>query len=108
MEEHKTDAKYAELISKATHKYFCVRGERMMFYFHRLKMLDAAPTEILSAIHLWDDIVGWEQSLMGISQYRQDGKINNHMLPFLLKVRICGHLIIAWIRIYVSEKYSFT
>lgn len=79
LEEHKTDAKYAELISKATHKYFCVRGERMMFYFHRLKMLDAAPTEILSAIHLWDDIVGWEQSLMGISQYRQDGKINNHM-----------------------------
>ena len=47
LEEHKTDAKYAELISKATHKYCCVRGERMMFYFHRLKMLDAAPTEIL-------------------------------------------------------------
>ena len=80
LKEHKTDAKYAELINKATHKYFCVRGERMMFYFHRLKMQDAAPTEILSAIHLWDDIVGWEQSLMGISQYRQEGKINNHML----------------------------
>lgn len=80
LKEHKTDAKYAELINKATHKYFCVRGERMMFYFHRLKMQDAAPTDILSAIHLWDDIVGNEQSLMGISQYRQEGKINNHMM----------------------------
>lgn len=79
LKEHKTDEKYAELISKATHKYFCVRGEKMIFYFHRLKMLDAAPTEISSAIHLWDDIVGWEQSLMGISQYREEGKINNHM-----------------------------
>lgn len=80
LKEHKTDEKYAELISKATHKYFCVRGERMMFYFHRLKMLDATPNEILSAIHLWDDIVGWEQSLMGIAQYREEGKINNHLL----------------------------
>lgn len=80
LKEHKTDEKYAELISKATHKYFCVRGERMMLYFHRLKMLDASPNEILSAIHLWDDIVGWEQSLMGISQYREEGRINNHML----------------------------
>lgn len=80
LKEHKTDAKYAELIGKATHKYFCVRGERMTFYFHRLKMLDAAPDQILSAINLWDDIVGWEQSLMGISSLREEGKINNHML----------------------------
>lgn len=79
LKEHKTDAKYAELLSKATHKYFCVRGERMMFYFHRLKMLDAAPTEILSAIHLWDDILKWEQEMSGVEKYRQDGYYNNHM-----------------------------
>lgn len=79
LEEHKTDAKYVELINKATHKYFCVRGKRMMLYFHRLKMQDAAPNEILSAINLWDDIVGWEQSLMGISSLLEEGKINNHM-----------------------------
>lgn len=79
LKEHKTDAKYAELISKATHKYFCVRGERIMFYFHRLKMLDAAPTEILSAIHLWDDFIRWEQEMSGIEAFRQAGKYNNHM-----------------------------
>lgn len=79
LKEHKTDAKYAELLSKATHKYFCVRGERMMFYFHRLKMLDAAPAEILSAIHLWDDILKWEQEMSGVDKYRQEGYYNNHM-----------------------------
>ncbi|WP_195531891.1 M60 family metallopeptidase [Bacteroides finegoldii] len=79
LKEHKTDAKYAELLSKATHKYFCVRGERMMFYFHRLKMLDAAPTEILSAIHLWDNILKWEQEMSGVEKYRQEGSYNNHM-----------------------------
>ncbi len=80
LEEHKTDAKYAELISKATHKYFCVRGERMMFYFHRLKMFDAAPTEILSAIHLWDDIVGLGTIVNGnLSIQTGRKKINNHM-----------------------------
>lgn len=79
LKEHKTDAKYAELISKATHKYFCVRGERIMFYFHRLKMMDAAPTEILSAINLWDDFIRWEQEMCGIEGYRKAGKYNNHM-----------------------------
>lgn len=38
LKEHKTDEKYAELLKKATHKYFCVRGERIMFYFHTAKM----------------------------------------------------------------------
>lgn len=79
LKEHKTDAKYAELLSKATHKYFCVRGERIMFYFHRLKMMDAAPNEILSAIHLWDDFIRWEQEMCGIEIYRKAGKYNNHM-----------------------------
>lgn len=79
LKEHKTDAKYAELLNKATHKYFCVRGERMIFYFHRLKMMDAAPTEILSAIHLWDDLLKWEQQMCGIEEYRQNGYYNNHV-----------------------------
>ncbi len=74
-----TDEKYAELLGKATYKYFCVRGERMIFYFHRLKMLEAAPKEILSAINLWDDILKWEQEMCGVEQYRQQGLYNNHM-----------------------------
>ncbi len=78
LKEHQTDAKYAELLSKATYKYFCVRGEKIMFYFHTEKMREYVRTEILSAIHLWDNIIGWEQELMGIEDVRPQ-KVNNHM-----------------------------
>lgn len=78
LEEHKTDEKYHELLSKATHKYFCVRGERIMFYFHRDKLKEYVPDHILSAIHLWDSIIGWQQELMGIDDVRPS-KFNNHM-----------------------------
>lgn len=74
LKEHKTDEKYAQLLSKATHKYFCVKGERIMFYFHRMKL---TPT-ILSAINLWDDIIGWQQELMGIEDVRPS-QFNNHI-----------------------------
>lgn len=75
---HKTDEKYAELLKKATHKYFCVRGERIMFYFHTAKMQEFVPNQILSAINLWDDIIGWEQELMGIEDVRPS-QVNNHI-----------------------------
>lgn len=52
LKEHKTDEKYAELLKKSTHKYFCIRGEKIMFYFHRNKLLEYVPNNILSAIHL--------------------------------------------------------
>ncbi len=74
LKEHKTDERYAELLRKATHKYFCVRGERLMFYFHRNKM----PNQILSAINLWDDIIKWEQELCGIEKY-MGKQFNNHV-----------------------------
>jgi len=35
-------------------------------------------TEILSAIHLWDNIVEWEQSLMGIDKMHAN-QFNNHL-----------------------------
>lgn len=78
LKEHKTDEKYAELLKKATHKYFCVRGERIMFYFHTSKMQEFVPNQILSAINLWDDIIGWEQELMGIEDVRPS-QVNNHL-----------------------------
>ena len=78
LKEHKTDEKYAELLKKATHKYFCVRGERIMFYFHTSKMQEFVPNQILSAINLWDDIIGWEQELMGIEDVRPS-QVNNHI-----------------------------
>lgn len=78
LKQHKTDAKYAELLKKATYKYFCVRGEKIMFYFHLEKMREVVQNEILSAIHLWDNIVGWQQELMGIEDVRPT-QVNNHI-----------------------------
>ncbi|WP_042368426.1 M60 family metallopeptidase [Bacteroides neonati] len=78
LKEHRTDSKYAELLRKATHKYFCVKGEKIIFYFHRDKMLSHLPDNILSAINLWDDIIGWQQELMGITDVRPS-QVNNHI-----------------------------
>lgn len=78
LKEHKTDEKYAELLSNASYKYFCVRGDRIIFYFHRTKLLEFVPKNILSAIELWDNIVGWQQELMGIDDVRPS-HVNNHM-----------------------------
>lgn len=78
LEEHRTDMKYAELLSKATDKYFGIRGEKIIFYFHRESLLSATKNEILSAINLWDDIIGWQQELMGIEDVRPS-LVNNHI-----------------------------
>lgn len=78
LKKHQTNEKYQELIGKATYKYFCVRGERIMFYFHREQMKQAVPSDILSAINLWDDIIGWQQELMGIEDVRPS-QVNNHL-----------------------------
>lgn len=78
LEEHKTDLKYAELISKASDKYFGIRGDKITFYFHRESLLGSTKNEILSAIHLWDDIIGWQQELMGIEDIRPN-LFNNHV-----------------------------
>ena len=53
LKKHQMNAKYKELIAQSSYKYFCVRGERMMFYFHRDKLQEAVPEDILSAIGLW-------------------------------------------------------
>ena len=76
--QHKTNDKYKELIDKSAYKYFCVRGDKIIFYFHRDKMKQAVPHDILSAIRLWDDIVGWQQELMGIEDVRPS-QVNNHL-----------------------------
>lgn len=78
LKQHKTDEVYKEILSKASHKYFCVKGEKIMFYFHRSKMLEFVPNNILSAINLWDDIIRWEQELMGIEDVCPK-QFNNHI-----------------------------
>ena len=78
LKKHQTNAKYTELIGQSAYKYFCVRGERMIFYFHRDKLKEAVPQDILSAITLWDDIVGWQHELMGIEDVFPS-QMNNHL-----------------------------
>lgn len=78
LKEHKTDLKYAELLSKATDKYFGVRGDKIIFYFHREKLQEVVKNGILSAIQLWDDIIGWQQEMMGIEDVRPS-LVNNHI-----------------------------
>lgn len=78
LQEHRTDEKYRELLSKADYKYFGVRGDRILFYFHTTKLREVVPDGILSAIHLWDNIIGWQQELMGIEDVRPS-RVNNHL-----------------------------
>lgn len=78
LKTHKTNDKYQALIGQSDYKYFCVRGERIIFYFHRDKMKAAVPVDILSAINLWDDIVGWQHELMGIEDV-YPSQMNNHL-----------------------------
>ncbi|MDO5571348.1 MAG: M60 family metallopeptidase [Bacteroidales bacterium] len=78
LKEHKTDAVYADLLSKSTYKYFEVIGDRIMFKFHRAQLNQFVKTEILSAINLWDNIISWQQELMGIDDVRPS-QFNNHL-----------------------------
>ena len=78
LEKHQTNEKYKEFIEQSTYKYFCVRGERMMFYFHRDKLKAAVPEDINSAIGLWDDIMKWQHELMGFDDI-YPSQMNNHM-----------------------------
>ncbi len=77
LERHKTDEKYAELLSKCTYKYFVVKGKRMIFNFHVSQLLKDARTNILSGIEAWDNILGWQLELMGLDNVSY---FNNHMM----------------------------
>lgn len=76
LKEHKTDEMYKKIVAKATHKYFVVKGERMMFMFHRNSL---ACSSMVSAIQTWDQFVKWQQDFMGIDDVRPS-KWNNHLM----------------------------
>lgn len=76
--EHKTDEKYAELLSKATNKYFCVRGEKLMFYFHTDKLREVVKTKILPSLNFYTDFIEWEEELLGWGDI-QPKQMNNHI-----------------------------
>ncbi len=77
LERHKTNEKYVELLSKCTYKYFVVKGKRMMFNLHADQLRKDAPTDILSGINAWDNILGWQLELMGLENVSY---FNNHVM----------------------------
>lgn len=74
----KTNAIYTDLLGKATYKYFGVRGKDIIFYFHTSELRKVAPTKIVEAITLWDNIVGWEHEIMGFTDNLRR-RYNNHI-----------------------------
>lgn len=76
LKEHKTDDMYKKIVAQATHKYFVVKGDRMMFMFHRNSL---ACSSMVSAIQTWDRFVQWQQDFMGIDDVRPS-QWNNHMM----------------------------
>lgn len=63
---HKTDEKYRELLAAATYPYFDVKGRHMMLKFSTDNgFRKYVPDNILPTINFWDEMVTWQQSLMG-------------------------------------------
>ncbi len=78
LETHKTDAKFAEIMSKASHKKIAIKGENVILYFNRSKIY---ADKIVGRIQMWDQIAAWEQEFAGIDRYRGKGKqFNNHIM----------------------------
>ena len=78
LKEHQTNEKYKELIDKADYKYFCVIGNAIILYFHHKQLKAAVPYDILSSIELWDNMIQWQQELMGIEDVYPK-EMNNHI-----------------------------
>lgn len=78
LETDKTDDNYAELLSQADYKYFGVRGKDIIFYFHTSELRKVASNNIVAAINLWDDIIGWEHEIMGFTGNLRE-RYNNHI-----------------------------
>ena len=63
---HKTDEKYKELLAAATYPYFEIKGNHMMLKFSTDKgFRKYVPNNIIATINFWDEMVQWQQSIMG-------------------------------------------
>lgn len=78
LETDKTDDVYSTLLSKAEYKYFGVKGKEIILYFHTSQLRKVAPNNIVEAIKLWDNIVGWEHEIMGFTGNLRK-RYNNHI-----------------------------
>ena len=65
-------------LDKADYKYFCVIGNAIILYFHHKQLKAAVPYDILSSIELWDNMIQWQQELMGIEDVYPK-QMNNHI-----------------------------
>lgn len=86
LNEHKTNEKFAEIMRRAKHKYFCVRGNRMVLYFN----ITEYPREIVDPINQWDNIITWQQNFMGIEDVRP-AQWNNHVAGISMDSE-CGYM----------------
>lgn len=77
LERHRTDERYVELLARTGYKYFVAKGRKMIFNFHTSQLRADAPTGIVSGLTAWDDIVSWQQELMGIDECDY---FNNHIM----------------------------
>lgn len=77
LEKHQTDARYQELLAGYDYKYFVAKGRKMIFNFHTSQLRTDAPTQIVSGLQAWDDIVSWQHELMGLDDLTW---FNNHVM----------------------------
>ena len=56
-----------------------VKGDRVLYHFHRSYVISACPSTIRDAIGWWDKLLDWEHHLMGIDNICPS-KFNNLML----------------------------
>lgn len=71
------DADWVDMMTNlATSDVFQVKGERMMFHMSTKYMYQCCPTTITDAIGWWDDMIHWQQDMMGIEDVRLK-KFNN-------------------------------
>lgn len=61
-----------------TNENFCVIGNAIILYFHHKQLKAAVPYDILSSIELWDNMIQWQQELMGIEDVHPK-QMNNHI-----------------------------
>ncbi len=71
------DARYKEILSRYTYKYFMLKGEKMLIAAHAQQLRSAAPNSYSSGLAQLDKIVGWEKDLMGLTDRTE---FNNHIL----------------------------
>ncbi len=64
----------------AKHKYMFVRGEYMMYFMNREVLIspDVCPNTITDAIGWWDNMVMWQQGIMGLEEYKPS-RFNNRL-----------------------------